>query len=72
MAKLTNMQLHAAIDICVENHSTNLTINHLCDTNFVPSAYTLVIHECVPAVINKLKDAGFRLGMNSHGMYVDR
>lgn len=72
MAKLNDEQLQLAIEICAGNHSTKLTINYVEANGFVPDADTLVIHECVPAVINQLKDAGFRLGMCKAGMYVDK
>ena len=68
---MNDEQLHRALTICAEHHSTNLTINLVEDGDIVDDAYPLIIHRCVPAVINKLKDAGFMLGMNSHGMYID-
>lgn len=71
MAQLSTGLLRRAITICAEHHSTKLTINYVKEDGFVPDATTLVIHECVPSVINKLKDDGFMLGMNEHGMYVD-
>ncbi len=71
MAQLTDKKLQEALAICAENHSTVLTINHVKENGFVPHADSLIIHECVPAVINKLKDAGFMLGMCKAGLYVD-
>lgn len=68
---LSKAKLIEALEICAENHSTNVTLNHLMDTDFVPNAHPLVIHECVPAVVDKLRTAGFMLGMTKYGMTVD-
>ena len=62
----------SAIHICEEHHSTKLTINLVPEGQVVSNAQRLVIHECVPAVINKLKDAGYMIGLESYGMYVDK
>ncbi|KKN85475.1 hypothetical protein LCGC14_0277940 [marine sediment metagenome] len=69
--KLLQKRLMEALEICAENHSTKLTLNHLMGKDSVPSAQPLVIHNCVPAVIDKLKTAGFMLGMSEYGMTVD-
>ena len=69
--KLSQKRLNEALEICAENHSTKLTLNHLMGKSFVPNAHPLVIHECCPAVINKLKEQGFMLGMSKYGMTVD-
>ena len=69
--KLSNEKLHKALEICADNHSTKLSMNHLMGKSFVPNAHPLVIHECCPAVINKLKEEDFMLGMSEYGMTVD-
>ena len=69
--ELSKDKLAKALQICADNHSTNITLNHLMGKSFVPNAHPLVIHECCPAVINKLKEEGFMLGMSEYGMTVD-
>lgn len=68
---MKTVNLLKAIELAKENHSTKLTINHIRsgDTS-VSSAIPIVIHECVPAVIDKLKDAGFSLSMGVEGLHV--
>jgi len=69
--QLSKEKLCEALEICAENHSTLLTINSIKKGNIVSDADSLIIHKCVPAVINKLKDADFMLGMCDRGMYVE-
>jgi hypothetical protein len=64
-----------AVEIMLDNHSNNISINKLAKgDSFVPNAAKLVIHDCVPAVVNKLKEAGFMLSMSSvhNGMLVEK
>lgn len=59
-----------AIKIMAEHHSNKLEIT-TSDGNHVDGTIRLYIMECVPSVINKLKEEGFTLGMQDGKMYVD-
>lgn len=52
-----------AIDIITEHHSTELIVNGPIKGFVDKSIYRLQIRECVPSVINKLKEQGFMLSM---------
>ena len=59
-----------AIEIITAHHSTKMTINKVKSGEVVSSARTLVIHNCVPSVINKLRDEGFMLSMTDEGLTI--
>ena len=62
-----------AIEILSQNHTTKITINQP-KNNFVgklgESEWTIHITRCVPAVVNKLIDKGYSLGMAEDGLEV--
>lgn len=68
-----NMKLEnllKAIEIISEHHSTEIIINRVGEDNMA-NAKNLYITNCVPAVVNKLKDAGFSLSMHRGMLLVD-
>ena len=58
------------IELAAAHHSTTLTINQVRPNDVVSNAIPVVIHDCVPALVDKLKDAGFLLSMSDGGMHV--
>jgi len=67
---MKKVNLQEIIEIAAEHHSTKLTINKVRPNDTVSNAVPVVIHDCVPSVINKLKDAGFMLSMCEDGLHV--
>lgn len=62
-------RLIEAIEIIAKHHSTKMCINKVnADSS---NWQTLVIYDCVPAVINELHEHGFMLGMKDGGLYVE-
>ena len=59
-----------AVTILNNHHSNELVINKPKENGFA-NVNNLFIKECVPAVINELKDAGFSLSMRGGMLEVD-
>lgn len=72
MSKLTEKQLHNALKICARQHSTKLTLNHLCSESFVPNADSLVIQACCHSVIAELIANGYIFHLSEYGLSVDK
>lgn len=61
--------LQKAIEIISAHHSTEIIINKPINNN--ANVNNLYIKNCVPSVIDKLRDAGFSLSMIEGLMHVD-
>jgi hypothetical protein len=72
MSLMKKEELLKAIEICIDHHSTRLTINHVKSGDVVSNASPLIIHRCCPSVINDLKAHGYSMGMCKAGLYVDK
>ncbi len=68
-------QFANAIDIISRCHSVEIKINAPIN-GFVgdlgTKCYTIHITQCPPAVVRELSAAGYRLGMTSDGLSVDK
>lgn len=60
-----------AIQIISNHYNTRISINDCLD-NHVSNVYSILIHECCPAVIDELVAAGYSLGMVAKGLSVDK
>ena len=72
MSRLTEEQLHKALEICAKNHSTKLVLNHLVGEHFVPNADSLVIQECCHSVIAELMSNGYMFHLSEYGLSIDK
>lgn len=68
---MKKVNLLRVIELASMQHSTKLTINQVRPNDVVSNAIPVVIHNCVPALINNLKDEGFMLSMVDDGLHVD-
>jgi len=71
---LTQKDFIQALSIISDYHTTQILINKPKDS-FVDTSsekVRLEIIDCVPAVINQLKRAGYSLSMNSGKLLVDK
>lgn len=72
---MTNEHFGQAIGIIAKYHSSVVKINAPKNDfvgNLGETEFRLHITQCVPAVINKLVDAGYMLCMTTDGLVVDR
>ena len=64
-----------ALELLSSNHTTKITINQAVN-HFVgdlgEKKWSIHITECCPAVVKKLTDAGYSLGMSEYGLSVDK
>ena len=64
-----------ALELMSENHTTKLVINQPTGC-FVgklgQTRWTIHITECVPAVVDKLIQAGYMLSMTEYGLLVEK
>jgi hypothetical protein len=71
---LNSKQFIEAMEIISISHSSVLKINRVAGETVREGvdSVRLEIVECVPAVINRLRDAGYMLGMTNGVMTVDK
>jgi hypothetical protein len=63
---MTKDNIDLAIAILLEHHSNKISINKLPnDSSSVSDAAPIVIHKCVPSVIDKLIKNDFSLSMST-------
>lgn len=64
-----------AIQILSEHHTSEIVINQPIN-HFIgdlgTTKWTIHIKKCVPAVVDRLVEAGFMLSMGEHGLYIDK